>query len=114
MKATYLLLLVSLLLAGYSHQQLENPKVVYAGGVQNIILSTKDITEITKILKKKNYKITYLEISRGSKMKMNQYLVFPEPEKNVMHTGLGCVFEKRDGKWYFLEKYYEKLIKNKR
>lgn len=114
MKITYLPLLIVLLLTGCNNQQLENPKVVYAGGVQNIRLSNTDITEIMKILKKKDYKIAYLEISRGSKMKMNQYLVFAEPEKNVAHTGLGCVFEKRDGKWYFLDKYYENITKNER
>lgn len=95
------------------------PQLVYAGGVReeyrqlfhrDMILTDNDAAQISAILREKKHKFSYLEITRAAKMKVNQCLVHPEPEADVIHSGLGLPFEKVAGQWRYLPEYWDNLL----
>lgn len=95
------------------------PNVVYAGGVQDeyhklfhrhMRLSDDDVRQITRILKQQKIKFTSLEITRTNEMTQHQFLVHPEPEANVIHTGLGLPFDRTSGQWRYMPSYWNEKL----
>ena len=61
-------------------------------------------------MREKKPNFAYLEITRAANMKANQFLVFPEPEADAIHSGLVLPFEKVAGQWRYLPESWDKLL----